>query len=121
MAESASEAMGRATQVMVDAIHAEQDRLVAERIVARDERGRPRTREQVQARAALAAVTDAAADAWLKTADQLEPGEFVRVLGEHYRFGGLLPDGRMRLFVGDHEFHYGPTEGERFVWHEGPF
>ena len=67
-------------------------------------------------------VTDQIADdAGLRTADQLEHGCMVKVVGDWFVFVGLTDQGAMRLWTDESEFFYGPTSGGRFVWHEGPF
>lgn len=98
------------------------DRMVIDRIISRDEDGNPRSLEAECARASLAEVVHGGGERWLRTATQLEPGHFVRVAGEWFRYGGLEADGRMRLMVEDREFHFGPGVDERFVWAEAePF
>lgn len=82
--------------------------------------------QEAAARAARVLTDPIAAAAHLRTADQLEPGSYCKVCGDWYRFEGMTDRGQMRLVVpgpgsDDREFHYGPSDGEVFVWHLGSF
>ena len=58
----------------------------------------------------------------LKAAGDLEPGEYVRAAGEWFRVELVTQAGDLILIGLDgHRLMYAVADGERFVWHPGPF